>query len=449
MDPAIQRDADIARRALPGIWASLGVLQFVLLSGTFFRDHPLITWVFAASTMSAGLLRLFLALRKDDIYSWRPKLWRMAYGMSLFVFAAAWGLMLAFSFLVYGYSNWNSVLLMFCALGLSGGALVSMTPRMLYLNVQILPILLPGALAGLFIGGNDGLTQSIAMGVYLVFLLTQGRHLNQDYSKAVKDRRQLVQAMQMAEAANRAKSSFLANMSHELRTPMNGIIGMTELALETDLSPDQRELLETSRNSAEALLRLLDDVLDFSQMEAQELDLERVPFDPHKLLRETVKLFVPQASQKRLSLTHAIAPRVPDEVIGDPRRLRQILINLLGNAIKFTHTGGVELRLGVESVGEGDIALHFAVKDTGIGISKDKKEVIFRAFAQADQSMTRRYGGTGLGLTISARLVELMRGAIWVESESGQGSTFHVIARFQTAVPQMAPLEDSSLTAQS
>ena len=439
----MQRDADIARRALPGIWASLGVLQFVLLSGTFFRDYPLVTSVFAASTMSAGLLRLFLALRRDAIYPGRPKLWRIAYGVSLFVFATAWGLMLAFSFFVYGYLNWNSVLLAFCVLGLSAGALVSLTPRLLYLNVHILPILLPGAFAGLYIGGNDGVTQSIAILVYLVFLLTQGRRLNRDYSKAVNDRRQLVKAMQMAEAANRAKSSFLANMSHELRTPMNGMIGMTELVLDTELSPDQRELLETSRNSAEALLHLLDDVLDFSQMEAKELDLEQVAFDPHKLVRETVKVFAPQAAQKHLSLTHSIAARVPDKVAGDPRRLRQILMNLLGNAIKFTPTGGIELRLGVESVGEGDIALHFAVKDTGIGISKDKKEVIFRAFAQADQSMTRRYGGTGLGLTISARLVELMRGAIWVESEPGQGSTFHFIARFQTAAARETAAADS------
>ena len=446
-DLIIQRDADIAGRALPGIWASLGVLQFVLLSGTYFARLPLATSIFAVLTMSAGLIRLFLVLRKDEIYSRWANLWRISYSACLAVFAASWGVMLAYSLVVYGYASWNSVLMTFCVLGLSAGALVSFTPRLLYLNLHILPMLLPCAITGLYIGGNEGFTQSVAVTLYLVFLLTQGRHLNHDYWKSLQDRRQLVTAMQMAEAANQAKSSFLANMSHELRTPMNGIIGMTELALDTQLSSEQRELLETSRSSAEALLHLLDDVLDFSQMEAKEPDLDQTAFDPHKLLRETVKVFAPQSAQKGLLLTHSIAPRVPDTVVGDPRRLRQILINLLGNAIKFTHRGRVELRLGVESVGNGEISLHFAIKDTGIGIAQDKQNVIFDAFSQADQSMTRRYGGTGLGLTISARLVKLMRGAIRVESEPGKGSTFHFTARFRTAQPAPAAAEDSSLAA--
>jgi signal transduction histidine kinase len=230
-------------------------------------------------------------------------------------------------------------------------------------------------------------------------------------------------------------------MSHELRTPMNGIIGTTDLALDTELSCDQRELLETTRSSADTLLRLLDNVLDLSKMEAEKLDLQQVPFDLHKLVRETIKGFAPQAAQKRLALTHSIAARVPDRVTGDPARLRQVLINLLGNAIKFTDRGSVEVRVGVEAASNIAVSLQFAVKDTGIGIAKDQQGIIFQAFSQADASMTRRHGGSGLGLTISARLVELMGGAIWLESQPGQGSTVHFTAQFRLPAQAASVLE--------
>jgi len=430
-DLSIQRDSDLARRALPGVWASLGVVQLVLLAGTYFDVHPLATSAFAVVTMAAGLTRLFLVLRKGDIYPRHAGLWRKTYGACLLLFAGAWGSMTGFCYVTYGYSDWNSILLTFAVLGITAGALVSFTPRIFYLYLHILPMLLPCILANLYIGGNQGFVLALMMTVHASFFLIQGRHLNREYWKALNDRRQLVLAMQMAETANRAKSSFLANMSHELRTPMNGIIGTTELALDTQLSSEQRELLDTTRNSAESLLRLLDDVLDFSKMEAEKVDLQQVPFDLPKLVRETIKILAPQASQKRLALTHSIAPRVPDHVTGDPGRLRQVLMNLVGNAIKFTRAGTVEVRLGVEAISAGDVSLQFAVKDTGIGIARDQQGVIFQAFSQADGSLTRAYGGTGLGLSISARLVELMGGSIWLESEPGKGSTFYFTARFR------------------
>jgi len=234
----------------------------------------------------------------------------------------------------------------------------------------------------------------------------------------------------MAESASEAKSRFLANISHELRTPMNGIIGMTELTLDTDLSSEQRALLDGARQSALSLLRLLNDVLDFSEIEARRLRLEHASFDIRKLIAETVHAVAHQALQKNLALNDEVALRVPDRVTGDPVRLRQVLVNLLQNAVKFTPSGSILLRTGVESINNNEVCLHFTVKDTGIGIPKDKQAVIFQAFSQADESMTRPYGGTGLGLTISARLVELMRGRIWLESQPGQGSTFHFTARF-------------------
>jgi signal transduction histidine kinase len=440
-DLAAQRDADIARRTIPGIWASLGTVQFVLLAGTFFVQHALGASIFAVLTMAACLTRLFLVLRKSDIYPRHPRLWSVVFSACLLIFAAAWGSMTGFSYMVYGFSNWNSVLLTFCVVGISAGGLVPFTPRMLYLNLHILPMLLPCIAAGLYIGGNQGYLLAFVTTIFVGLSLIQARHLNREYWKSLNDRRQLVLAMQMAEAANRAKSSFLANMSHELRTPMNGIIGTTDLALDTELSSDQRELLETTRTSAAALLRLLDNVLDLSKMEAEKLDLQQVRFDLHKLIRETVKGFAPQAAQKRLALTHSIAARVPDYVTGDPARLRQVLTNLLGNAIKFTDRGAVEVRVGVEAASNAAVSLQFAVKDTGIGIAKDQQGIIFQAFSQADGSLTRRHGGSGLGLTISARLVELMGGAIWLESQPGYGSTIHFTAQFRLPAKAASVLE--------
>jgi len=379
--------------------------------------------------MTAYLVRLFLVLRKNATYTRNPRAWRIAFCATLICFSSAWGFMSCYSGSANGFSDWNSLLLMFCVLAISFGAIVSLTPRPLYLYCHILPLLLPPIVTDLWLGGQ-GYGMAVINFVCLGFLLAQGKQLSLQYRKSFEDRQNLERAKKLAEAANEAKSHFLANISHELRTPMNGIIGMTELALDSELTATQRDLLETSRNSAISLLGLLNDVLDFSGIETKAIQLDTAVFHLPNLVAETVSAFEVPARQKNLSLACEVAPGVPAEVIGDAARLRQILVNLLGNALKFTWTGSVFVRVKTRPSAAHEVEVEFAIVDTGIGIPAEKQGIIFQPFAQADGSMTRKYGGTGLGLSISMHLVELMRGRMWLTSEPGKGSAFYFAVRF-------------------
>jgi len=259
--------------------------------------------------------------------------------------------------------------------------------------------------------------------------------ISRDITEQVENEERITKAQQEAEDANKAKSSFLAMMSHEIRTPMNGVIGASSLLMGTDLNEEQEEFVHTIQVSGENLMTIINDILDYSKIEAEKIELEAVPFSPRECIENAFDLFVQAAAKKNIELLYYVEPNVPPGLVGDPTRIRQIVVNLLGNAVKFTDDGEVNLHVSLLSLDEKtrNCKIQFSVHDTGIGISEEAQKKLFQSFTQADTSSTRKYGGTGLGLAISRKLTELMGGKVWIESEEGKGSTFHFTADLMVA----------------
>jgi|GEM_PF-907733 len=473
---------DLVARLMMGVY--IYPILFVILGvATPFRaEHGAIFWISLCICVFAMTVRTGIALVRERLYPKSPLLFYRVVFVSVSTVSGCCGALYLCAVWFYGLESWTFAMVMMFMVGNASGSTISMTPYFRLLLLHISLMFVPTLVRAVYMGGREGNMFALATLVMVVFLLLQGRRLHAIYWRVLSDRArdelrtiELETAKAAAVAASASKSGFLANMSHEIRTPMHGILGMAQLALDAETREESREYLLTLRQSAAGLLTVLNDILDFSKVEAGKLGLEATAFPLRQLMGETHNVVSTQAKNKRIDLSCAVADDVPDYLVGDPARLRQVLINLIGNAIKFTEKGTVRLEItrfsdagcsdvpaiiaatreaagisptgdrATDEVSEAAVDLLFRVTDTGIGIPADQQKLIFEAFSQADSSVTRRFGGTGLGLSICSQLVHLMGGELTVESVPGKGSAFQFICKFKTApAPELVEGEEAT-----
>ncbi|MBL8175326.1 MAG: response regulator [Bryobacterales bacterium] len=418
-------DADLAKRVRLGGFVFIGFLLAILLTTGRPQREPVMFWLLAAVTVIATAARWLLCQKLRPTPSSGLPHWRRWLAATVLGNALAWGMYTAQTIAARGIDDWEAQLMIILVAGTTPVAIHAFTPVPWLVRTFSLLFHVPPVLACGLIGGLRGWTMFFVFWMYLGYLLYYASRSYADYMEGVRRTHALEDARLAAEEASKAKSDFLANISHELRTPMNGIIGMTHLAMSTPLNSEQREYLETVQSSSHSLLRLLNELLDFSKIEAGKVELECIGFDPHALVEEGLRTFHQVCAAKGLRLESQCSNEVPGRVYGDPGRVRQILMNLVGNAVKFTTHGGILVSLHAVVPEPRRVRLRLSVKDSGPGIPEEKRRQIFEPFEQTDRSTTRRFGGTGLGLSICQRLAGLMKGRVSVESKVGEGSTFH------------------------
>ncbi len=419
-----QADAELARRAPAGMLVFGCMVPLLLLSTDFFLTHRAAELLALIVTYGGIATRSWLIWFGGNLFRSRRMLWLKATSAVVLIPIAMWDLFYCIIAIRQGPETWDALLLLLCMVCTCFGALYSFTPKLSLLWAYEYTLLAGPVLVNLCIRSPHHLMIVAAISSLLLFMTIQGKVLFAQYWNGLSTQESLRKAKLEAESASEAKSAFLANMSHEIRTPLNGVLGMIAVVLESELAEDQRQQLELARHSGLLLQGVLNDVLDISKIDAGKAVLEACDFDLKEALENVVDLMTPQAVQKGLELNLGYPNEVPRWLRGDVGKIRQIALNFVGNALKFTENGSVTVTVNAVRASTGQVNVRIAVRDTGIGITAEQQARLFEKFSQADSSTTRRYGGTGLGLAICKRLAEIMGGDVGAISSAGMGSTF-------------------------